>query len=180
MKTKKRKTKSKKRKQKAVITDLLLSVVITFIIVLCICSVFFSIHKVSGSSMSPTFHNNQKILVSKKESDVKRFDVIAFKNGQGTEILRVIGLPGEKINYTDDFLSVNDQLIDEKFIINQINEFGLYGKIFTQSANEQNSFEFAKIPDDSYLVLGDNRPEAVDSRHYGLISKEDIIGKVIY
>lgn len=178
LKTKKRK--HKKNKYKLVIFDLLMSIVITFLILLSIGSCFFSIKKVSGLSMAPSFYDNQKVLLSKKDIVIKRFDVVCFKNGKETEILRVIGLPNEKIEYKDDFLLVNDQLVDEKFIIEEINEYGLYGKNFTQSVNEQNSFEFTKIPDNCYLVLGDNRPEAVDSRHYGLISKEDIVGKIIY
>ena len=83
-------------------------------------------------------------------------------------IKRVIGLPGDKIEYKDNVLYVNGEKIKEDFLNKNIKteNFSLA------------SLGYQKIPKDMYLVLGDNREDSLDSREIGLIKKKDILGKV--
>lgn len=169
-------SKKKWRKLPSLVKDILFATVFTFIVFILISIYFVSVDQVKGSSMSPTLKNGNRVLVSKRTT-IRRFDVIAFKEGKEISFRRVIGLPGENIKYADDYLTVNGQPVDEKFLVDQINEAGKSGQVYTQSASAENGFQIDEIPKDSYLVLGDNRPNSTDSRQYGLISKDQIKGK---
>ena len=78
-------------------------------------------------------------------------------------IKRIIGLPGEKIEYKNGMLYVNDEYMVDPFAYD--------------------TYDFStlvlgdSIPEDKYLVLGDNRGNSIDSRMIGLIDKNDIEGK---
>lgn len=164
------------KKVPVLVWDILAGIFLSTVLFVIIGSIFFSITTMTGGSMLPLLKQNDRILISKNE-EINRFDIVAFDNGREIEFRRVIGLPTEKIRYTDDFLYVDDELVDEKFILNQINESGKKGEVYTQSAQADNGFQTDIIPEDRYLVLGDNRPNATDSRQYGLISKDKIKGK---
>ena len=81
-------------------------------------------------------------------------------------IKRVVGLPGDYIEYKDNYLYVNGVKYKESFI----------NDVITEDFNLK-ELGYDKIPDGMYLVLGDNRENSRDSRNYGLIKKDQIIGK---
>ena len=82
-------------------------------------------------------------------------------------IKRVVGLPGEVVEYKDNYVVINGVTYKEPFIDSNIktNDFSI------------KDLGYDIIPNDMYLVLGDNRENSQDSRDYGLISKSEIIGK---
>ncbi|MFD1901106.1 signal peptidase I [Enterococcus termitis] len=128
--------------------------------------------------MIPTLRNGDILLVQ-KNNEFQRFDLAVFVNEKNkTQVRRIIGLPGEKIAYKEDILYVNDQPIDEKFIVDEVNESQRNGKNFTEDFTSEDLTSTKIIPDGYYLVLGDNRSYATDSRVYGLISLENMIGKI--
>lgn len=170
----------KRRKINTLILDIFIGILVSLVVFFFIGCFFFSINKVVDNSMYPLMRKDDKALISKNDDTIKRFDIIAFDSGNHIEYRRVIGLPGEIVKYTDDYLAIDDQSIDEKFIVDQINEYGRKGEVYTQSYQGDNGFQTKKIPENNYLVLGDNRPYATDSRQYGLISSDKIKGKVNY
>ncbi|WP_086444796.1 signal peptidase I [Candidatus Enterococcus lemimoniae] len=173
-----KKIKRQKQPVKNYLKELIVAISLSVVLILVISSFFLTIVTVHGFSMIPTLREKDQILVQ-KTTDFKRFDLVAFKSGNGnTQIRRVIGLPEEKIAYTDDTLFVNDQPIDEKFIMDEINESQRNGKNYTEDFTNRTLTSAVVIPEGYYLVLGDNRPYATDSRHYGLIAKENVIGKI--
>lgn len=89
----------------------------------------------------------------------------AEKNASGL-VKRVIGLPGDKILIKDGFVYLNQEILEEPYILKPRSTFG--GKVLKDCQPFQ-------IPEDKLLVLGDNRKESADSRHLGLISFEDIM-----
>jgi signal peptidase I len=99
---------------------------------------------------------------------MKRFDVIAFNYADTKYLIkRVIGLPGDKVEYKNNVLYVNDKKIEEDFLNgHRTNDFNTL------------SLGYEKIPEGKYLVLGDNRENSLDSRSFGLIDEKDILGKV--
>lgn len=148
--------------------------VLVIVIVLLVIIYIFTFQQVVGPSMESSLNENDIIVLLKSHYrifDVERFDVISFKYDDSKYLVkRVIGLPGEYVYYLNNKLYINGKMLDEDFLDNDI---------ITNDFNIRN-LGYNKIPDDMYLVLGDNRSNSLDSRNkkVGLIKKEDIIGKI--
>ena len=108
--------------------------------------------------------NNQLLLLKKYDKKISRFDIVVIKVNGNKLVKRVIGLPGEHIEYKDNKLYVNGTYVKEDFIDTTTKDFDTV--IFGNNS----------IPDNYYFVLGDNRNNSVDSRIIGLINKNEIIG----
>ena len=90
-------------------------------------------------------------------------------------IKRVIGLPGESIRYENDQLYVNDQPVDENFLVkNRKNDHENVS--YTNDFDLQSLLGVEKLGKDSYFVIGDNRRASKDSRSFGAISGDAILG----
>lgn len=134
-----------------------------------------SILTIQGFSMVPTLREGDKVLI-RKQGDLKRFDLVVFTvGGKGPQVRRIIGLPGETVRYADDTLYINEQPVDEKFLVEAINESQKNGRNYTEDFEQKT----VVIPEGYYFVLGDNRPYANDSRQYGFVAKDRVLGKVI-
>ena len=103
-------------------------------------------------------------IIGYKFQDVKRFDIVIVDEGSELIIKRVIGLPGDYVEYYDNELYINGSKVEEEFERGYTNDFDL--SIFNETT----------IPKGKYLVLGDNRPISKDSRMIGLIDKKNITG----
>lgn len=120
---------------------------------------------VDGDSMNNTLLDGQIVILNKityRFNDVNRFDIVVIENREDNDkiIKRIIGLPNEKIRYTDNKLYINDKLIETNL-----------------SFKNTQDFEY-ETKNDEYFVLGDNRVVSKDSRILGNFKKEDIVGKV--
>ncbi|MHC5372259.1 signal peptidase I [Enterococcus sp. LJL120] len=159
------------------ICDFCLIFLILMIVSIVISSFFFSINRVNGYSMLPSLRDDD-LVIARKTDKIKRLDLLVFERRNKQEVRRVIGLPGDRIEYSDDVLYVNDKIIDEPYIIDLINEAqrnnGQYTKDFKMQVLTGEPF----VPDNCYFVLGDNREWAEDSRDYGFIEETQIIGIV--
>lgn len=139
---------------------------------------------VNGNSMSPTLENKDKVVFLRYEQ-VDAFDIVAFRPPNHPDeqyVKRVIGMPGDKVSYEDGVMIVNKHKIKEKYIVygnsDDDGDFVLQDIIEKTEGLEGSLRKITKIPDDMYLVLGDNRDNSEDSRTFGLITKDDIIGVV--
>ncbi len=141
---------------------IVIAVVVLFLFIFVI-----GVQQVMGPSMQPTFKKGDVAIFNKfvyRFKDIKREDIVVVSVKDKYMIKRVIGLPGEKIEYKDNKLYINGKEYEEKYIDTS--------KIVTEDF-ETNGI----IPEGKYLVLGDNRPDSQDSRDYGFVSKSDIKGK---
>lgn len=146
-------------------------------IVVIICVLIVAIYVVSfvqvvGPSMEPNYTDGEVLIISKfhyKVFDVKRNDIISFESeGVRYLIKRVIGLPGETIEYKNNILYINGVGYEESIVEGLVtNDFKL------------KDLGYDVIPDGMYLVLGDNRNDSYDSRDFGLITDDQIIGKCL-
>ena len=141
----------------------LLSYIIIIVAALLIRTFIFTPVKVDGSSMVPTLHNGEILILKKYDKTYERFDIVVIDYNGEKLVKRIIGMPGENIKYKNDKLYVNGKKIEEPVELETEN-FSLI------------NLGYNKIPDDYYLVLGDNRYNSTDSRTIGLISKDDILG----
>ena len=135
----------------------------------------FQPHQVKGNSMLPNFVNGEYLLSNKltyRFGEPDRGDVVVFKapgNNQFDYIKRVIGLPEDKIEILQGHIYINGQLIDESSYLSPIVE--TRSGYYLQEAKE------IVIPPNHYFVGGDNRANSSDSRDFGPIPKQNIIGK---
>src|SRR5579862_8998539 len=126
---------------------------------------------IDGQSMEPTLHNQEYIFVYKVAylfSPPERGDVIVFQyplNPQEAYIKRIVGVPGDVISIVGQTVSVNGVVLHEPYI---------------NKADMQNPYPpFVKrlVGPDEYFVLGDNRGNSSDSREWGFVPRNNIIGK---
>lgn len=163
----------------------LIPYVVILLVVILIRSYIITPITVVGSSMYPTLKDKEMLLLSKisyKLHDIERFDIVVIKKDNEEIIKRIIGLPGENISYIDNKLYVNGVYIKEEYDYIETKDFDLNYICFIEKykyyeENDNFKCEYDKIPDDYYLVLGDNRKISKDSRSIGLIRKDEIIGK---
>lgn len=136
---------------------------------------------VDGNSMEQTLEQGDMVLME-KFSAIQRFDVIVFQlpNGE-VYIKRVIGLPGETVTYDSDQLYINNEPVAESFLKNNMikdHERASY----TTDFDLVTLIKKETLPENSYFVLGDNRRMSKDSRSFGVVKEEYILGKaqVVY
>lgn len=150
---------------------------IGIVIFLVIRNFLFTSYLVSGSSMEPTLHDGDRVIVNKIGyliGDIQRQDVIVFHfSEQEDYVKRVIGLPGDEIKYINDVLYVNDEQVPEEYLEVENPEV-LYTGTFTLDEITGES----KVPEGKLFVLGDNRDGSTDSRVFGFIDIDKVVGKV--
>lgn len=138
----------------------------SFLIFLIVRICFIDIIQISGKSMEPALSDKQLVFVNKWNKDFERFDIVVIKKNNNIYIKRIVGLPSETIEYIDDKLYVNGKIINENF------EHEITENIKFQTGKDY------ELPNDSYIVMGDNRIDSIDSRGFGIVLKSEIIGKL--
>lgn len=119
--------------------------------------------RVNGPSMQDTMHEGEIVLLKKYDKKhIERFEIVVFNYDDTKLIKRVVGMPKEDIEYKGGTLLINDKEMESKF-----------GKGTTQDFKDY-------CATDEYFVMGDNREDSLDSRSFGCVKQEDIIGTVSY
>lgn len=132
-------------------------------------------HKVSGSSMDPTFHSGDYIITNKigyRINNPQRGQVIVFANPRDTSqdfIKRIIGLPGESVKVANGHVYINEKLLNEPYLAKGITTNP--GQFLQEGVD-------VLVPEGNYIAMGDNRPASSDSRDWGFLTKGEIIGQV--
>ncbi|MGP7817805.1 signal peptidase I [Niallia sp. 01092] len=149
-------------------------------IIVVICrTFFFSPSVVLGASMSPTFEAGNKIIVS-KTSKINHFDMIVFHAPDADEnyIKRVIGLPGDRISVKDEVLYINGKAYKEPYL-KENKESAPFNKITGDFTLEEKTGK-DKVPKGYLFVMGDNRLHSHDSREFGFIRADSVIGEAVF
>jgi signal peptidase I len=158
------------------IFDFLQGIVVIMAILVMVYLFIMSPQEVNGESMEPSFHNGEYILTNKvtyKFREPARGDVVIFKSWKDKDvdyIKRVIALAGETVSLNNNSIYVNGEKLDEQYLSPNT---AIFGGSFLQDGQTET------VPDGMIFVMGDNRPHSSDSREFGPVAKEDIIGVVI-
>lgn len=129
--------------------------------------------QVNGDSMFPTFKTGEYVftnLLSQRLGALKRGDVIVFKAPPTEDkdyIKRIIGLPGDTVRIQDGSVYVNGKKINEAYLTD----------VSTDARGYAHEGEDIKVSPKNYFVMGDNRLNSSDSRDWGLVPFEKVIGK---
>lgn len=149
---------------------------------------------IPSGSMEPTLHGSanqweaDKIIVDKlsyKFSNPQRGDIVVFsptnelqkEQYQDAFIKRVIGLPGEKVQLRDGKVYINNKPLPEAQYLSSIQHTAV--DVCTSGQQPPFLAQPVTIPPNSYLVLGDNRNSSYDSRCWGVVPRENIIGRAV-
>lgn len=125
--------------------------------------------RVESVSMQPTLYAGDFVIVNKlayRLGEPKRGDVIVFRYPPAPEqepyIKRIMGLPGDRVNISGGKVTINGQLLEEPYLNVTTNQGGEW-----------------LVPPDSLFVMGDNRNSSSDSRAWGMVPFENVIGKAL-
>jgi signal peptidase I len=162
--------------------DIIETVVVALSIFLILYLFIMQPHQVNGQSMDTTFLNGEYVMTDKlsyRFNAPKRGDVVVFKapplaecpEGAGCDFIkRIIGLPGDTVEVRSNHFYINGQLLNEPYLNPSVET-----KPFTYTMNGP-----VVVPEGSYFVSGDNRPHSSDSRMWGPVPLNLIVGKVFF
>jgi signal peptidase I len=130
---------------------------------------------VSGASMEDTFHNNEYLIVDQvtyRFDEPQRGDVIVFKYPRDHSkyfIKRIIGLPGETVIIDGAIITIKSDAYPEGLTLDEP-----YAQLGASHFDQT-----LTLGEDEYFVMGDNRDHSSDSRVWGVLKREEIVGRAL-
>lgn len=157
-------------REKSEFLEWIFLIVLTLILAVLINTFIFSQTIVKGSSMEPTLKTNDRLLINKigfLVDNIEYGDIVEFHNpynkNDDNYIKRVIALEGDIVEIIENRVYVNQNLLTEEYTS-------------TNGETKIESEYYWEIKNDEVFVLGDNRPKSDDSRIFGPIKKDSIVG----
>lgn len=134
-------------------------------------------HRVKGNSLEPLISSGTEVYVLRNYYECNPFrrgDIVVFKFKTRKELFvkKLVGMPGDVIEFEGNYLKLNNKILTnskgEAYIFSERSK-----RILTAPLKN------GKIPENMYLVLGEEAKNSFDSREFGYLSKEHILGKVV-
>ena len=159
---------------KGFVIELIKIVLIALVVIIPIRYFLFQPFYVRGASMEPNFYDNEYLIVDEityRFSDPERGDVVVVKVPEKKSdflIKRIIGLPGETVEIKDgDIIIYNNENVDGFVLPENYLKEGL----------NTSGYKKEEVKEGEYYILGDNRPVSLDSRSFGPLNGDNIIGR---
>lgn len=160
-------------KSTGAVSELLQFVIIAILIVVPIRWFVAQPFIVSGASMEDTFHDSEYLIVDQltyRFSDPARGDVIIFRYPNDHTkffIKRIIGLPGETVDINGDRVTIINKDHPDGFVLDEPYRADMEGP----------NDETLTLGEHEYFVMGDNRDHSSDSRSWGVLRRDEIVGR---
>lgn len=150
------------------VRDIIISIAVAVVVIVFL----YQPVKVEGTSMMPWLHDQERIFVNKfvyRFEEIRQGDIVVFRfplDPNKSYIKRVVGLPGHEVELIRGELFINGRRMDEPYIREEFQD------ALTYSATT--------VPAGHYYVLGDHRNTSNDSRTWGTVPREYIVGKAVF
>lgn len=142
------------------ISILAILLAITFLFVFGIC-------RCSGDMMNPAFKDGDLAVYYRLQKNYHPRDAVVIEKNGKTRICRIVAVPGDQVDITEEGLKINGYLQQEN-------------EIFRETYPFEGGISFPiTLKEEEYFVLGDNRTKAEDSRIFGSVSEEEIKGSIM-
>jgi signal peptidase I len=127
--------------------------------------------RISSTSMEPSLRSGEHVLVEKVSYRLhppRRDDLIVFRppDGGGLAVKRVVAVAGDTVGLEDGVLVVNGVSVRESYVDHRTIDSVYFGP--------------ETVPDDAIFVMGDNRGPSIDSRSYGSVDVDAVVGRIIW
>jgi signal peptidase I len=169
------------------VLDWTLSIVLAVVVVLAVKVEVANPYRVPSASMEPTLHcarpadsclagHSDRVVANRfiyRFRDPERGEIVVFDapaktqqacNESGTFVKRIIGLPGEVVSERNGVVYIDGHRLDEPYVV--------------PSLRDKVTQEWPRIPPDHYFMMGDNRTHSCDSREWGTVPRDSLIGPV--
>ncbi|MCD6472341.1 signal peptidase I [Candidatus Aerophobetes bacterium] len=150
------------------------TIVIAFVLAFLIKTFIVGSFYIPSGSMKPTLQIGDRIMAYKifyRLENVKRGDIVIFKyplNPRKDFVKRAIGLPGDEVLIKNKKVYVNGKILDEPYAVHSDT---------WNSGFPRDEYGPIKVPPNSLFVMGDNRDSSDDSRYWGFVPKDNLIGR---
>ena len=164
--------KKENKKMKKIFVDYIKVIIIALIISFAIKTFVITTTVVNGISMNPTINDKDRLVVNKiffMKKNITRGDIIDFYVPEAKKyyLKRVIGVEGDIVEIKDNRLYLNGKMQNEPYVSTNV----------TSPHNQTTEWQ---VPKGYIFVLGDNRSNSRDGRDLGVVSRENIVGKIIF
>ena len=169
------------------VLDWTLSIVLAVVVVLAVKVEVANPYRVPSASMEPTLHcarpadsclagHSDRVVANRfiyRFRDPERGEIVVFDapaetqqacNESGTFVKRIVGLPGEVVSERNGVVYIDGQRLDEPYVV--------------PSLRDKVTKEWPRIQPDHYFMMGDNRTHSCDSREWGTVPGDSLIGPV--
>lgn len=158
-----------RRRYRSVLRSTIYTLIVVAAIAVLVATIWMPVLRIYGTSMTPTLHEGD-IVVSLKDSNFQKGDLIAFYFGNKILVKRCIAGPGQWVDIKEDgSVYVDGQLLEEPYLTEKA--FGICDLTLPY-----------QVPDNRYFCMGDHRATSADSRSssIGCVAEEQIVGKIFF
>ncbi|WP_082096998.1 signal peptidase I [Paenibacillus wulumuqiensis] len=170
------------KSKKSEVKEWLIGIIVAVCLISIVRLFLFEPFVVSGQSMEPNFHNDERLIANKLLYDLRSpqpGEVIVLKvpSQHRDFIKRVIAVGGDTVKVEGDRLMVNGKAVDEPYIQSAVAAAQAQGSPYNINDFPTPALPDGKVPEGYLFVMGDNRSHSQDSRMIGYIPVNDVVGR---